>query len=50
VLESDIEFFIAHGANYVLTKPFDAKLYDKLVIESRKYRYSITTKELVSGR
>ena len=50
VLESDIEFFIAHGANYVLTKPFEAKLYDKLVIESRKYRYSIATKELVSGR
>ena len=33
VLESDIEYFIAQGANDVLTKPFDIKAYDGLVAE-----------------
>jgi len=35
VLVSDIEFFKAHGANYVLTKPFDVVTYDKIVAELR---------------
>ena len=35
VLVSDIEFFKAHGANYVLTKPFDVLTYDKIVAELR---------------
>ena len=35
VLLSDIEFFKAHGANYVLTKPFDVKQYDGIIAKLR---------------
>eukprot|EP01042_Synura_sphagnicola_P036877 gene36877-biopygen32679 len=43
VLESDIEYFIAQGANDVLTKPFDVKAYDDVVSElhSRGQFYNV---------
>ena len=36
VLESDMDFFRSHGANTVLTKPFDVKAYDQAVAELKR--------------
>ena len=36
VLEADVDFFTSHGANYVLTKPFDVKAYDIAVAALRR--------------
>jgi len=36
VLESDMDFFRSHGANSVLTKPFDVKAYDEAVAELKR--------------